>query len=65
MSRKTKDEPKFVMMGALVYEEDVKLFREICDKMGSKTTDVIYAFIKAVNSGDIEVRPTRSAPFSS
>ena len=65
MAKKDKNAPKCVMIGALVYEEDAKLFRNICEEMGANTHDIIYAFIKAVNSGDIEVHPTRSAPFSS
>ena len=65
MGKKAKNAPKYVMIGALVYEEDAKLFREICEEVGSNTHDIIYALIKAINSGDIEVHPTRSAPYSS
>ena len=66
MSKKTKDNPgqTLVTLSVPLFKNDLEDFRAYCETIDADPRTIVYAFIKAVNNGDIDVTPPSNAPFT-
>ena len=61
---KNKDEPMLVNFVVPVFKRDLEEFREYCKTIDADPRTIVYAFIRAVNEGALDVTPPSNAPFT-
>ena len=61
---KNKDEPMLVNFVVPIFKRDLEEFREYCKTIDADPRTIVYAFIRAVNEGALDVTPPSNAPFT-
>ena len=59
---KTKTAPGIVTLVVPLWRNELEEFREYCKTIDSDPREVVESFIRAVNSGQIDVTPAPGAP---
>ena len=61
---KNKTEPMLVNFVVPVFKKDLEEFREYCKTIDADPRTIVYAFIRAVNEGALDVTPPSNAPLA-